>query len=285
MIQGGAGNFPRHSSEAYCKGLKRALDRGWDVLQSGGSSIAACEEAIVELEDESVFNAGTGSQLNRDGHGQMDAILMDGATLKSGAVASVERVLNPIRLARLVLERSPHMLLTASGAELFAIEHGMNLCDPSALITDREYRLWEEGSRKISKFGTVGAIALDAQGNLAAGTSTGGIRFKFPGRVGDSPLVGCGCYADNVGAAVSTTGEGESCMRVVLAKTANDFVASGHSAQAAADAAVSILANRTTGRGGLIVLDPQGRCGFAFNTLHMAYAFKTSDSPTPTVNA
>src|SRR5690349_9341279 len=127
MIHGGAGNLPRHSSETYRIGLKRALDRGWSILQKGGTSVDACEEAIVELENEPVFNAGTGSQLNRDGHVQMDAILMDGATLKSGAVASVERLLNPIRLARTVLDRSPHMLLTASGAELFAVENGIAL--------------------------------------------------------------------------------------------------------------------------------------------------------------
>jgi beta-aspartyl-peptidase (threonine type) len=165
------------------------------------------------------------------------------------------------------------MLIAGYGAELFAIEHGIGLCDPKDLITEREARIWKN-------LGTVGAVALDAQGNLASGTSTGGTRHKYPGRVGDSALVGCGCYADNLASAVSTTGHGESIMKIVMAKAANDFVAAGKDAQAAAGDAISLLTKRTGGRGGLIILDHQGRPGFAFSTPAMAYAYRTTSPVT-----
>jgi beta-aspartyl-peptidase (threonine type) len=284
VVHGGAWEIPDHLIETCQKAVKRAVDRGWSVLTSGGSALDACEQAIVELEDEPVFDAGVGSHPNRDGKVQLDAILMNGATLKSGGVVAVERVRNPIRLARIILEKSEHMLLAGYGAEQFAVEHGMPLCDPNDLITETEARLWASLSGKAVNFGTVGAVALDSFGNLASGTSTGGTLFKYPGRVGDSALVGCGCYADNTSAAISTTGHGESIMRVVLAKTANDLVASGKSSQTAADDAITQLTRRTGGRGGLIILDREGRPGFAFSTPRMAYAYRTlSSSATFTV--
>src|SRR5215471_8987903 len=225
--------------------VARALERGWRVLETGGSSLDACERAIVELEDEPVFDAGFGSHLNRDGTAQLDAILMNGANLKSGAVVAVERVRNPIRLARLILEKSEHMLIAGYGAEQFALEHGMALCSPAELITDREAELWRSLSGKVVSMGTVGAVAVDSSGNLASGTSTGGTMHKYPGRVGDSALVGCGCYADNITSAVSTTGHGESIMKVLLAKTANDFIAAGKPPQTAAVDAIQLLTRRT----------------------------------------
>jgi beta-aspartyl-peptidase (threonine type) len=258
--------------------VKRAADRGWAVLESGRSALDACEQAIIELEDEPVFDAGVGSHPNRDGKVQLDAILMNGTNLKSGGIVAVERVRNPIRLARAVLEESEHMLLAGYGAEQFAVEHGISLCDPKDLITETEARLWASLSGKAANLGTVGAVALDSNGNLASGTSTGGTLFKYPGRVGDSALVGCGCYADNESAAVSTTGHGESIMKVVLAKTANDFLASGKAPQAAADDAILHLTKRTTGRGGLIIVDREGRVGFAYSTPNMAYAYRTTSS-------
>ena len=284
VVHGGAWEIPDHLIETCQKAVKRAVDRGWSVLKSGGSALDACEQAIVELEDEPVFDAGVGSHPNRDGKVQLDAILMNGTTLKSGGVVAVERVRNPIRLARIILEKSEHMLLAGYGAEQFAVEHGMALCDPNDLITETEARLWASLSGKAVNFGTVGAVALDPCGNLASGTSTGGTLFKYPGRVGDSALVGCGCYADNASAAISTTGHGESIMKVVLAKTANDLVASGKPAQTAADEAITQLTKRTGGRGGLIILDRGGRPGFAFSTPRMAYAYRTlSSSATFTV--
>jgi beta-aspartyl-peptidase (threonine type) len=205
---------------------------------------------------------------------------MNGATLKSGAVVAVERIRNPIRLARVILDQSEHMLIAGDGAEQFALEHGIGLCDPKDLITEREARRWESSSGKDANLGTVGAVALDMQGNLAAGTSTGGTPYKHPGRVGDSALVGCGCYADNLASAVSTTGHGESIMKIVMAKAANDFAAAGKNAQAAADEAILLLTKRTGGRGGLIILDRQGRPGFAFSTPAMAYAYRTTSPVT-----
>jgi beta-aspartyl-peptidase (threonine type) len=284
VVHGGAWEIPDHLIETCQKAVKRAVDRGWSVLKSGGSALDACEQAIVELEDEPVFDAGVGSHPNRDGKVQLDAILMNGTNLKSGGVVAVERVRNPIRLARIILEKSEHMLLAGYGAEQFAVEHGMALCDPNDLITETEARLWASLSGKAVNFGTVGAVALDSCGNLASGTSTGGTLFKYPGRVGDSALVGCGCYADNATAAISTTGHGESIMKVVLAKTANDLVASGKSPQTAADDAITQLTRRTGGRGGLIILDHKGQPGFAFSTPRMAYAYRTlSSSATFTV--
>ena len=278
VVHGGAWEIPHQLIETCQKAVKRAVDRGWNVLARGGSALDACEQAIIELEDEPVFDAGVGSHPNRDGKVQLDAILMNGATLKSGAVVAVERVRNPIRLARSILEKSEHMLLSGYGAEKFAVEHGIALCDPKELITEVEAQLWESLSGKAANLGTVGAVALDFNDDLASGTSTGGTLFKYPGRVGDSALVGCGCYADNLSAAISSTGHGESIMKVVLAKTANDFVAAGKSPQAAADDSIAHLTKRTGGRGGLIIVDREGRIGLAFSTPNMAYAFRTPSS-------
>lgn len=293
MVHGGAWEIPAQAVDACRAGCRRALERGWAVLAGGGAAVEACEQAIVELEEEPVFDAGIGSHLNRDGRVQLDAILMDGRTLKAGAVAAVERLRNPIQVARLVLERSPHMMLAGPGAEQFAVEMGVSLCNPSELVIAREVELWyrlkHETDASHGRFapgegtGTVGAVALDAEGNLAAGTSTGGTACKYPGRVGDSPLIGCGCYADNRTGAVSATGDGEDIMRVVLAKAASDLLAAGLDPQAAAEKALAMLGERTGGQGGLILVDSAGRVGATFTTSHMAHAWRTSESSEPTV--
>lgn len=276
VVHGGAWDIPAELKQSCRDGLRRSLDRGWQILANGGAALDACEQAIIELEDEPVFDAGVGSHLNREGRAQLDAILMDGATLKSGGVVAVEHIRNPISLARVVLDKSEHMLIASGGAERFALEHGIALCDPKDLITEREAQIWASFSGKVAGLGTVGAVALDRQGNIASGTSTGGTPYKLPGRVGDSALVGCGCYADNWTSAISATGHGESIMKVVLAKMANDFVAAGKSPQAAADEAIAVLTRRTGGRGGLIILDRQGRMGFGFSTRHLAYAYRNT---------
>jgi beta-aspartyl-peptidase (threonine type) len=276
IVHGGAGTIRPETQEDCEAGIARALERGWSVLESGGSSLDACEQATIQLEDDPTFNAGTGSHLNRDGHAQLDAILMDGRQLHAGAVGAVERVRNPIRLARLVLERSGHIFLVGSDAEEFGINNGLELCDPKDLVTPSERQRWEKRVSRAGHFGTVGAVALDRFGNLSAGTSTGGTFFKHPGRVGDSPLIGCGCYADNLSAGVSSTGHGESIMRIVMAKTAADLVENGRSAQEAADKAVEILTRRTSGTGGLIVIDRNGRLGVAFSTPHMTWAGRSA---------
>jgi len=285
-VHGGAWEIPAEAAAACRAGVGRALARGWEVLERGGAAVEACEQAVLVLEDDPMFDAGVGSHLNRDGCVQLDAILMDGRTLKAGAVAAVERLRNPIHVARLVLERSEHMLLVGPGAEQFAVEMGVSLCNPSELVIAREVERWYQEKHKASagpplrarSAGTVGAVALDAAGNLAAATSTGGTGCKYPGRVGDSCLIGCGCYADNRAGAVSATGYGEHIMKVVLAKTVSDLVGAGAEPQAAAEKALATLGERTEGMGGLIVIDKSGRVGAAFTTPNMACAFRTSDS-------
>ncbi|MBI4466832.1 MAG: isoaspartyl peptidase/L-asparaginase [Acidobacteria bacterium] len=286
VVHGGAWAIPETAAEACREGCRRALERGWALLGQGGSALDACEQAIIELENDPIFDAGLGSHLNRDGRVQLDAILMDGRTLKAGAVAAVERVRNPVHVARLVLDRSEHIMLVGEGAEQFAVEAGVSLCNVSELVIAREVELWyklkNEGptapGRRRPSAGTVGAVACDAQGNLAAGTSTGGTACKYPGRVGDSSLIGCGCYADNRAGAVSATGYGEAIMKVVLAKSASDLLAAGLAPQVAAERALAVLRERAQGTGGLILVDPQGRVGATFTTPHMAHAFRTSDS-------
>ena len=245
----------------------------------------AVEAAIVVLEEDPTFDAGFGSHLNRDGRVELDAIIMDGATLGSGAVACVQHVRNPIRLARKVMETCEHMMLVGAGAEQFAAAAGLPLCPPEELICAREKKAWAKCSEgdHLAEFhfshrhGTVGAVALDTQGRIVAGTSTGGTCCKLPGRVGDSPLIGCGCYADIEAGGVSCTGWGEAIMKVVLAKSAADDLRSGKPPQQAADAAVQLLARRAKGAGGLILLDRNGNPGFAFNTPHMAYGYVAPD--------
>ncbi len=297
IVHGGAGNIPDGALEEYRRGVRAGLEAGWKVLSAGGAAIDAVEAAIVALEEDPALDAGIGSHLNRDGRVQLDAILMDGATLKAGSVAAVERIRNPIRLARLVLEKSEHMMLVGPGAEQFAREHGLALCGPEELITDAaraEWRKLREQSREpedaaAPSRGTVGAVALDASGSLVAGTSTGGTRNKYPGRVGDSPLIGCGCYADAEAGGVSCTGYGEGIMKIVMAKMAADLLrdprvlpphrkrrGSPTIAQAVADACVRILEHRAHAAGGLILLDREGRPAAAYNTPRMAYGFVES---------
>lgn len=286
IVHGGAWSIPKEAEADCLGGCRRALEAGWKILAAGGPALDAVEAAIIVLEDEPVFDAGIGSHLNRDGVVQLDAIVMEGKTLKAGAVAAVERVRNPIRLARKVMEQSEHMMLAGPGAELFAQEHGMALCAPKDLVLERERQAWlqcagSEGHKTGHHFGehhgTVGAVALDAYGNLIAGTSTGGTCCKLPGRVGDSPLIGCGCYADVESGGVSCTGWGEAIMRVVMAKTAADLLRAGKSAKDAGDAAVKLLADRGKGTGGVILLDRQGTPGFAFNTSHLACGYVAPD--------
>ncbi len=281
IVHGGAWAIPDDAVEACQQGCRRALEAGWNVFEKGGTAVDAVEAAIVVLEDDPIFDAGIGSHLSRDGVVQLDAILMRGDTLKAGAVSAVERIRNPIRLARAVMEKSEHMMLVGRGAEQFAEENGLPLCDPKELIVEREAAAWRHFREKMrtppKSAGTVGAVARDASGLLVAGTSTGGTCCKFPGRVGDSSLIGCGCYADNHSGAVSCTGYGEAIMKMVMAKTATDLMLRGKTAQEAARAAVSILAERTGDRAGLISIDPHGNVGFAHNTSRMAFGYVSRD--------
>jgi L-asparaginase / beta-aspartyl-peptidase len=223
---------------------------------------------VVLLEDNPLFNAGTGSTLNRLGTVEMDAGIMEGDTLRAGAVAAVQGIKNPIKLARRVMEDGRHVLLAGDGALIFARQIGFPECPPATLIGEAERKRWQE------KHGTVGCVALDSNGKIAVATSTGGIFDKLPGRVGDSPLPGCGTYADESGG-VSCTGHGEAIIRVVMAKATLELVKRGADPQTAAKEAVTLLEQKTRSTGGLIVIDRQGRIGYARNTERMPVCLVT----------
>jgi beta-aspartyl-peptidase (threonine type) len=283
--------MPDDMVEAHLHGVRNALAAGWKVLERGGPALDAIEEAVVIMEDDETFDAGRGSFLNRDGRVQLDALIMDGATLRAGGVGCVERLRNPVRAARKILSESPHVYFVAEGAEKFAAEHGIQLCRNEDLVIPREVERLREyqqqaAGREPRKDGndlfapsishdTVGAVALDRNGNIAAATSTGGTLNKAPGRLGDSSLIGCGCYADNLSAAASTTGWGEPIMKLVLAKWTADRVAAGNLPEWAAQEAMNYLKQRLNGHGGIIVLNTQGQIGIAHNTPRMAWACKT----------
>jgi beta-aspartyl-peptidase (threonine type) len=286
LVHGGAWDIPADQLQAHNFGVIRAVDVGYDLLSRGASALDAVEAAVTVLEDDETFDAGRGSFLTADGRVQLDALMMDGATLRAGAVACVERLKNPVQAARLVLERSPHVYLVGEGAEAFAQKNGLPLIDNAELIIDRERQRLQEAKARASagipdstfagSHDTVGAVALDAAGNLAAATSTGGTRNKTPGRVGDSSVIGCGGYADNRSAAVSLTGWGEPIMKLVLGKWAVDRVPLLGAEQAAEDA-IAYLHARLEGHGGIILLGPDGRFGIAHNTPRMAWALCDQD--------
>ena len=293
LIHGGAWAMPDDAVAAHETGIANALAAGYALLEKGASAVDAVEAAVAVMEDDDTFDAGRGSFLTQDGRVQLDALLMNGGNLRTGGVACVERLRNPIHAARLVLDHSPHVYFVGTGAERFARQHGMALVDNTELIVPREReRLMAfqkaelEGatdttfSGPLDSHDTVGAVALDADGNIAAGTSTGGTLSKAPGRVGDSSLIGCGCYADNLSAAVSLTGWGEPIMKLVLGKWAVDRVAAGTSPQEAAHAAIDYLFARLGGHGGIILLGPDGRVGLAHNTPRMAWGLQTSTGAT-----
>ena len=280
--------MPDDVVDAHLSGVRNAAAAGWRVLAGGGTALDAVEAAVVIMEDDETFDAGRGSFLNRDGRVQLDALIMDGNTLRTGGVGCVERIANPVRAARKILSESPHVYFVGEGAERFAAEHGISLCRNEDLIIPREVERLRAYLARGEKSGddlfapaishdTVGAVALDGNGNIAAATSTGGILAKAPGRLGDSSLIGCGCYADNQSAAASTTGWGEPIMKLVLAKWAADRVESGSLPEWVAQEAMNYLQQRVNGHGGMILLDAQGRYGIAHNTPRMAWAVHTAE--------
>ena len=301
LIHGGAWAIPDDMVAAHERGVRNALDAGYSLLHQGASAVDAVEAAVAVLEDDDTFDAGRGSFLTRDGHVQLDALLMDGGTMRAGGVACVERLRNPIHAARLVLDKSPHVYFVGRGAEEFAQAHGMELIDNSELVLDRERLRLEDAQAKeraglpdltfagddkspetaveLASHDTVGAVALDQKGNIAAGTSTGGTLNKAPGRVGDSSLIGCGCYADNASAAVSLTGWGEPIMKLVLGKWAVDRVQMGRAPEQVAPDAIAYLFKRLGGHGGMILLAPDGRFGLAHNTPRMAWGICDAQGP------
>lgn len=274
IVHGGAHPVPPSEAREHRQGCLDAVSAGWRVLQRGGNALEAVEAAVRVLEDDPTFNAGTGSELNGDGLPEMDAALMDGSNLEAGGVGAIQGVRHPVSVARQVLE-SGSTLLVAHGARRFAEEVGAELCDAAELIVEKQRQKWEQKNGPKGH-DTVGAVAIDVRGHLAAATSTGGTNQNLPGRIGDSPLIGCGFYADDEVGACALTGDGESISRVVLAKTIVDLMRDGeHPSEAIADA-MQILKSRVNGEGGGIGIDNMGRIGWAHNAENLPCAYMTA---------
>jgi len=299
IVHGGAWDIPASQHAAHLRGMQAALDVGRQVLEGGGSALEVVEAAVAVMEEDPTFDAGRGSCLNTDGSVEMDASIMDGRNLAAGAVAALRNFLHPIAIARQVMERTEHILLAGEGAAAFAVQAGFSPVDALELLTEREQQRLQElrkdaGFRTPHAFGeqrddadagtssgsdatgndgkrgTVGAVALDLRGNIAAATSTGGTPKKIPGRVGDSPLIGCGTFADNRAGGVSATGWGESIIRTGTARTVIERLRAGANAHDAAAFAVEELGRQVKGLGGVIVIGAGGDHAAVYNTPNMA---------------
>jgi beta-aspartyl-peptidase (threonine type) len=281
IVHGGAKTISEDDVVANQAGCRSAVEAGWAVLNQGGSAAEAVEAAIRVLEADQTFNAGFGSTLNSEGEVEVDAAMMEGATLGWGAVAAVQGVRHPIVVARKIMEDKPRLLVARSG-ERFARNHAVEICAKEALVSEEQYQEWKEDVKVLDRPNTVGCVALDVHGNLVAGTSTGGITGQPQGRVGDTALVGCGLYADNQLGACSTTGDGESIIPVVLAKTAIDALKDKHPDEAA-QLAIDTLISRVEGEAGCILIDRQGRIGWAHNSSDMAVAYMSEDLVQPAI--
>ncbi len=290
VVHGGAGIYGDEALPEAVAGVAAAAAAGFALLRAGGSAVEGVLAAVRALEDDLAFNAGTGAVLTSEGTVEHDASLMDGRDLSAGAVGALVGFKNPVAAADEVRRASPHVFMVGEGAARFARERGLEQVDPAALVTPKQRAKWlAERERRLAglaagaplKHGTVGAVALDAQGHVAAATSTGGTFFKLPGRVGDSPVIGAGSYADDAAGAASATGQGEAILRVTLTRAAVDRMRAGASAQRAAEDSIEELSLRTGGEGGIILVSPRGELGIAFNTRRMSRAFCGLDHPTP----
>lgn len=272
--------------KAIKKSLNDALDIGYEILSNGGSAMDAVEATIVFLEDSPWFNAGKGAVITKEGHHELDASIMDGSSLNAGAVSGVKTLKNPIKSARLVMEKSPHVMLYGEGAEKFAVENGMDTVENSYFTTPTRLERWkalndgkgENSSLEPSKFGTVGCVALDKNGNIAAGTSTGGMMNKAYNRIGDSPIIGAGTYADNETCGISCTGHGEYFIRIGVAKEISDQMAFGN--KSLEDAVNYTIHEKLTGMealGGLIAVDKEGNVAVPFNTPGMYRGYRKAE--------
>lgn len=283
IVHGGAWDIPDDLVDAHIAGCRRAMEMGVDELSHGASAVEAVVEAVAVMEDDPVFDAGVGSYLNQSGQVELDAIVMDGVTLRSGAVAALQHIRNPVRVAKHVLVETPFSLLVGEGALKFALDRGFVRCGEEDLLVGRQLEDYREfirtgvlRTREVFEgpADTVGACAIDSEGRLACATSTGGIPRKLAGRVGDSPLVGCGAYADGRVGAASATGWGEKIMAVLLAKSALDYLRSNEDPVRACSDAISMMRERVDGLGGLIMVDARGRIGYHHNTPRMAFGFR-----------
>jgi L-asparaginase / beta-aspartyl-peptidase len=284
VIHGGAGtilksNMTYGQEKAYKDIMSEVLNTGYNILNEGGSSLDAVQKCINIMEDSPMFNAGKGAVFTADGKNELDASIMEGKTLNAGAVAGVSHIKNPIDLARLVMEKSPHVLLVREGAETFAVEQGIELIDEKYFFTDKRWKQLQDKKVKENqeqselysnisdKFGTVGVVGLDKNGNLAAGTSTGGMTYKKFGRVGDSPIIGAGTYANNKTCAVSATGHGEYFIRGVVAYDISALME--YKGMSLKDASELVIYNKLVemnARGGIIAMDANGNIAMPFNT-------------------
>ena len=301
VVHGGAGNWHPERINPGLEGVKKAAKTGFDVMAGGGSALDAVVEAVAVLEDEGVFNAGFGSALTIDKTVEMEASVMDGKTLRAGAAGLLKDIRNPVRLARIVMEHTDHVFVVGEGAEklakLFNLERRNPFTELRLKYYEQQKQALLDGKFELPKLAslvkahpelfdleTVGAVALDKEGNVAAATSTGGFPLKLPGRIGDSPLIGCGTYADNRSGACSATGVGEIAIRLVLAKTVCNYMESGKTAQEAVEAAIGLVNERMAGTYnsmGLIAVNTRGQIGAAHNSKHLCWAYLTPEMREP----
>jgi beta-aspartyl-peptidase (threonine type) len=275
-VHGGAGDVPEERRHVAVAGCRRAAEAGLAVLVAGGSPLDAAQKAVEILEDDPFYNAGTGACLTEAGTLELDASVMEGTGRRAGAVAAMPPFTNPIRVARAVLDDGRHVLYAAEGAAAFARSAGFASAAPESMITEtarKKLADWRAGRAGPGwAGGTVGAVACDAHGRVAAATSTGGMVGKRAGRIGDTPVIGAGTYADDETGACSCTGTGETILRACLAKAATDLVRAGMSAEEASDAAMEVFARRFEGSGGLVLVDRYGRAAARWNTRTMSHA-------------
>jgi beta-aspartyl-peptidase (threonine type) len=304
VVHGGAGTWQPERKQGGLRGAKRAAKTGFDILSTGGSALEGVIEAVVAMEDDEMFNAGYGSSLTVEKTVEMEAAIMDGRTLQAGAVGLLHDVKNPVRLARIVMEDTDHVFMVGEGAEKLARLHNLERRNPVTKLRLKYYEqqktLLLKGKSELPRLAslvknhpelfdldTVGAVALDSEGNVAAATSTGGFSMKLSGRIGDSPLIGCGTYADNQSGACSATGIGEIAIRLVLAKTASGYMESGKAAQKAAEQAIKLVNDRLPmvyNSMGLICVDVSGRVGAAHNSPNMCWAHMKTGMKEPAVS-
>ena len=283
VVHGGAGtilkkNMSDEKEKKYKSKLEEAIRSGYQVLQNGGTSLDAVEQTIMILEDSPLFNAGKGAVFTHDKRNELDASIMEGSHLKAGAVAGVTHIKNPIRAARAVMEKSEHVLLAREGAEEFALLQKLDTVSPTYFFTDKRAKSLERAIKE-EKFGTVGCVALDQNGNIAAGTSTGGMTNKKWGRIGDSPIIGAGTYANNKTCGVSSTGWGEYFIRGVVAHDISAMMEYG--GKSLKESAKHVIHHKLTelgGTGGIIALDQKGNMVMEFNTEGMYRGYMTKDS-------
>jgi beta-aspartyl-peptidase (threonine type) len=301
VVHGGAGSWQPERSQGGLEGVKEAARTGFGILKNSGSALDSVVEAVAVLEDKGAFNAGYGSSLNIEKKVEMEASVMDGRTLEAGAAGLLRDIRNPVRLARIVMEKTDHVFVVGDGAEKLAKLYHLDRRNP---VTELRLRYYEDQKKQLQageytlqklhdlvkrhpelfKLDTVGAVAIDVDGSVAAATSTGGFALKLPGRIGDSPLIGCGTYADNLVGACSATGVGEIAIRLVLAKTVCNYMETGKPAEDAVESAIELVNKRISASYnamGLIAIDTQGRFGAAHNSPNMCWAYLTPEMQDP----